>query len=140
LSRAAPRSRAAGSSSGAAGFTLIEALVAVAVAVISLSAIASLIAGNIRGSGRIAEHLSLSATLRAVEAALPERASLAVDNLAGEMHGQAWSVDVVPFPNDAINPRAGLWTPQEIVIAVHSPSGGELRLETVRLTKRAGGQ
>ena len=140
MSRAAPRSHAARSSSSSAGFTLIEALVAVAVAVISLSAIASLIAGNIRGAGRIAQHLSLSATLRAVEAALPERASLGVDNLAGDMHGEAWTVDVVPFPNDAVNPRAGLWTPQEIVIAVQSPSGGELRLETIRLTKRAGGQ
>jgi len=140
LFRAAPHRRAAGSSSGEAGFTLIEALVAVAVAVVSLTTIASLIAGNIRGAGRIAQHLSLIATLRAVEAALPQRASLATGNLAGEMHGQAWSVDVTPFPNDSINPRAGLWAPQEVVITVQSPSGGQLQLETIRLTRGTGGQ
>jgi general secretion pathway protein I len=139
LSRAAPHKHAdAGRSSAEAGFTLIEALVAVAVAVVCLTAIASLIAGNIRGSGRLAQHLSLTATLRAVEAALPNRAALA-ENLTGEMHGQAWSVDVVPFPNDSANPRAGSWMPQEIVITVQSPSGAQLQLETIRLTRAAGG-
>lgn len=136
---ATPDTRANGNSGAEAGFTLIEALVALAVAAISLTAIAALMAGNIRGAGRIANHLQLSATLRAVEAALPDRAALATGNLTGEMHGQAWSVDVTPLPNDSDNPRAAaLWTPQDIVIKVQSASGGQLQLETVRLTKRTG--
>ncbi|MGH6857627.1 MAG: prepilin-type N-terminal cleavage/methylation domain-containing protein, partial [Methylocella sp.] len=36
-----------------AGFTLLEALVALAVAAVSLAATGLLMAGNIRGSGRI---------------------------------------------------------------------------------------
>jgi len=127
-----------GNSSAEAGFTLIEALVALAVAGISLTAIAALMAGNIRGAGRIAHHLQLSETLRAVLTALPERAALATGNLTGEMHGQAWSVDVTPLPNDSSNPRAAAWAPQDIVITVQSPSGGQLQLETVRLTRRTG--
>jgi general secretion pathway protein I len=96
-----------------AGFTLIEALVALAVAAVSLAAIGLLMAGNIRGSGRIEQHLGLVETLRAVETDLPDRTSLSTGNLSGEMHGQAWSTDIAPFPDDGVNPRAAkVWMPQ----------------------------
>ncbi|MGH6830893.1 MAG: prepilin-type N-terminal cleavage/methylation domain-containing protein, partial [Methylocella sp.] len=116
-----------------AGFTLIEALVALAVAAVSLAAIGLLMAGNIRGSGKIEQHLGLVETLRAIETALPDRTSLSTGTLSGEMHGQAWSVDSKSFPGDFSNPRAAqLWTPQTIVITVQSPSGAVFQLETVR--------
>ena len=124
-----------------AGFTLIEALVALAVAAVSLAAIGLLMAGNVRGSGRIEQHLGLVETLRAVEAGLPERASLSAGTLSGEMHDQAWSVDIALFPGDFVNPRAvQFWTPQTIVIKVQSPSGAVLQLETIRLARRTGGR
>jgi general secretion pathway protein I len=122
-----------------AGFTLIEALVALAVAAVSLAAIGLLMAGNIRGSGRIEQHLGLVETLRAVETGLPDRTSLSTGTLTGEMHDQAWSVDIAPFPGDFVNPRAAqFWTPQIIVIKVLSPSGAALQLETIRLGRRTG--
>ena len=122
-----------------AGFTLIEALVALAVAAVALAAIGLLMAGNIRGSGRIVQHLGLVETLRAVETGLPDRTSLSTGNLSDEMHGQAWSVDIAPFPGDFVNPRAAqLWTPQTIVIKVQSPAGAVLQLETIRLGRRTG--
>ncbi|HEX3494553.1 MAG TPA: prepilin-type N-terminal cleavage/methylation domain-containing protein [Methylocella sp.] len=121
------------------GFTLIEALVALAVAAVSLAAIGLLVAGNIRGSSRIEQHLGLVETLRAVETGLPDRTSLSAGTLSGEMHGQAWSVDIAPFPGDFVNPRtAQFWTPQTIVITVQSPSGAVLQLETIRLGRRTG--
>ncbi len=122
-----------------AGFTLIEALVALAVAAVSLAAIGLLMAGNIRGSGRIEQHLGLLETLRAVETGLPDRTSLSTGTLSGEMHDQAWSVDIAPFPGDFVNPRAAqFWTPQMILIKVLSPSGAALQLATIRLGKRTG--
>jgi general secretion pathway protein I len=124
-----------------AGFTLIEALVALAVAAVSLGAIGLLVAGNIRGSGRIEQHLGLVETLRAVETGLPDRASLPAGTLSGEMHDQAWSVHIAPFPGDFVNPRAAqFWTPQTIVIKVQSRSGAVLQLETIRLGRRTGEQ
>ncbi len=136
--QAMPCERPAGDREASAGFTLIEALVALAVAAVSLSAIGSLMAGNIRGSGRIEQHLGLVETLRAVEAGLPDRTELSTGTLSGEMHGQAWSVDSAPFPSDFVNPRAASWTPQMIVIRVLSPSGAALQLETIRLGRRTG--
>ena len=143
------------------GFTLIEALVALAVTAVSLAAIGLLVAGNIRGSSRIEQHLGLVETLRAVETGLPDRTSLSAGNLSDEMHGQAWSVDIAPFsveeprvletktivvegvaeiPGD-VNPRAGkVWTPQTIVIKVQSPSGAVLQVETIRLGRRTSAQ
>ena len=152
--QAMPFERPGGDRDASAGFTLIEALVALAVAAVSLAAIGLLMAGNIRGSGRIEQHLGLVETLRAVETDLPDRTSLSTGNLSGEMHGQAWSVDIAPFPRtahvlvqsapaavlqlDSIPRAAQFWTPQTIVIKVLSPSGAALQLETIRLGRRTG--
>jgi general secretion pathway protein I len=137
LFQAMPFERPAEDRDASAGFTLIEALVALAVAAVSLAAIGLLMAGNIRGSRRIEQHLGLVETLRAVETGLPDRTSLSTGTLSGEMHDQAWSVDSAPFPGDFVNPRAAqLWTPETIVIKVLSPSGAALQLETIRLGRR----
>jgi general secretion pathway protein I len=123
-----------------AGFTLIEVLVALAVATISLAAIGSLMAGNFRGSGRIEQHIVLVETLRAVETGLPDRASLPEGTLTGDLDGQAWSVAIAPFPDDAVNPRAAqIWAPQMITVTVQSPAGASLQIETIRLVKKSGG-
>jgi general secretion pathway protein I len=119
-----------------AGFTLIEILVTLAVAAICLAAIGSLMAGNIRGSGRIIQHIALVETMREVETGLRDRATLSAGTLTGEMHGQAWSVDSATFAGDFGNPRAAkFWTPRTISLTVQSPSGAVLHLETIRLVK-----
>lgn len=134
-----PLDRARHGRSGSEGFTILEALVALAVAATVLSAIGMLTATNVRGSGKIAEHLGLIATLRAVETALPDRADLVPGELTGEMHEHTWSVGISPFPSDFVNPRAAQsWSPQTVVITVRSPSGGLLDLKTVRLAKPSG--
>jgi general secretion pathway protein I len=122
-----------------AGFTLIEILVTLAVAAICLAAIGSLMAGNIRGSGRIIEHIALVETMREVETGLPDRGGLSTGTLSGDMNGLAWSLDSAPFTGDFGNPRAArIWAPQTVSVTVQSPSGAVLRLETVRLVKGTG--
>ena len=59
---------------------------------------------------------------------LPDRANLAAGTLSGDMHGQAWSVDIAPLPDDGVNPRAAkVWTPQTVAVAVQSPSGARFQ-------------
>jgi general secretion pathway protein I len=140
LSQAKLCDRTARPCPASAGFTLIEVLIALAVAAVSLAAISALMAGNTRAPRRIADHLGLIATLRAVVTALPDRKDLAAGELSGEMHGQAWSVAITPFAGDFVNPRAPLWTPKTVVITAQSPSGGLLQLKTVRLGSPGGEQ
>jgi general secretion pathway protein I len=124
-----------------AGFTLIEILVTLAVAAFCLAAIGSLMSGNLRGSGRIEQHIALVETVRAVETGLPDRASLAAGTLSGDMHGLAWAVDIAPLTVEAINPRAAkIWVRQVIAVTVQAPSGAVAQIETIRLVKRIGAQ
>jgi len=123
---------------GQAGFTIIEALVALAVVAASLAAIGSVVATSARGTWRLEAHLALIETARAVMAGLPKRDGLAPGNLSGELAGHAWRVDVLPSPAaglDAAPPV--LWVPQEVAITVRSPAGAILRLDTIRLSRRA---
>ena len=124
-----------------AGFTLIEALVALAVVAVCLSAIGILMAKNNRTVRQIDQRLALVATLRKLEAALPDRSTLASAELSGEMAENAWAVTVAPYL-DASAPPVGKeppqWSPESIVVKVRSPSGSLIELETLRLVPRVG--
>lgn len=117
-----------------AGFTMIEALVALGVIAISLAALGSLIAGNVRATRWVADRLSLVDTARSVLTALPDRQQLSDGDSRGDISDYAWRVDVLPFRADFVDPqRATRWIPKTIVIRVQSPTGQILRLDTVRL-------
>jgi general secretion pathway protein I len=120
-----------------AGFTLIEAVVALALIAVALTAIGSLIATTIRGTRSLDQHLSLAETARAVEAALPGRDDLAGSS-SGEMAGHRWRIDVRPFTASFVDPRLpSPWVPQTVVITVRAPDGPVLQINTVRLRRRA---
>jgi len=123
-----------------AGFTIIEALVALALVTVMLSAIAPLIAVSMRGVRSAEQHVALVATARGVEAGLPDRQRLAGGSLSGERAGHRWRLDVLPYAGGGIvlRPRSH-WVPQTIVITVASPSGAIFRIDTVRLYRGSGG-
>ncbi len=123
---------------GRAGFTIIEALVALAIVVMSLAAIGSVIATTARGIRSIEQHVALVETARAVEAGMPDRDQLDVGEMSGELAGNRWSVDVSPYLGGGIEAgRSSLWTPQAVVITVRSPSGAVLRISSLRLRRSA---
>jgi len=122
-----------------AGFTLIEALVALAVVAVSLTAIGSLVATNIRGTRALGDRLTLVETTRAILTDLPDRKQLVSGGLRGEFADHRWQVDVLPFVADFVDPRRpGPWMPQAVVVNVRSPSGRMLRIDTVRLHREQG--
>jgi general secretion pathway protein I len=121
-----------------AGFTLIEALIALAIVAVSLTAIGSLMAATVRGTRSIDQHLTLVETARAIEAGLPDRGDLAVGSLTGAVNGYRWQVDVVPFQASFVDPQLPTpWVPRAVVITVRSPAGPVLRINSVRLQRRA---
>lgn len=118
---------------GTAGFTLLEALVALAIVAIALSSIGALIANTVRGTRSLDQRLARLATARTILSALPDRDQLGTGELAGETAGLTWRIDATPFPvaNDSLpHPR---WVPRSVIITVQSPTGGSLQFRTVRL-------
>lgn len=124
----------------AGGFTLVEVLVALAVIAVVLTAIGSLTAASVRGTRALDQHLALIETARAVETGLPDRADLKLGSFTGEVGGQRWRVDVLPFGATDVDPRLPTpWIPLAVVISVQSPAGSFLQVNTVRLRPRPKG-
>ena len=122
-----------------AGFTLIEVLVAVAVLAVSLTAIGSLVATNIRATRALDQRLALAATTRAIFTGLPNRNEVALSNSSGETAGHRWRLDILPFVADFVDPRRVTpWVPQAVVLRVQSPTGQVLRIDTVSLRRGQG--
>ncbi len=125
-----------GSRRAAAGFTLIEVLVALSVVAVSLAAIGSLIAVTTRGARAVGLHLTLIETARMIITGLPDREQLLPGNLSGESAGHRWRVDVLPFYADFVDPTQTNWLPQTVVVRVQSPGGKVLQVNTVRLRRK----
>jgi general secretion pathway protein I len=124
----------------AAGFTLIEVLVALSVVAVALAAIGSLIATTVRGVRSLDTHLTLVETARAIATALPDRDKFKIGNFSGEIGGHQWRVDVLPFNFLNVDPRLPTpWVPQTVIVRVQSPNGPILQINTVRLRRREGG-
>ena len=120
------------------GFTLIEALVALAIVASSLASVGALIATTVRGTRSIEQHLARLEAARAVMAALPDRDQLALGSLSGELDAHRWRIEVSPSLDLALDLRQP-WLPQTVVVMVQSPGGGVIELTTVRLRRRSSG-
>ena len=136
-SPARPRARGA---RGAAGFTLIEVLVALSVVAVALAAIGSLIGASVRGTRAVDYNVVAATTARALASALPARDALKPGSLTGERGGQRWRIDVGPAASPNVEPTLPTrWVPQAVVIRVQSSTGGVFEINTVRLRRREGG-
>lgn len=127
-------------SSGAdAGFTLIEALVALAVVAFSLAAIGSLVGANTRATRSLEQRLALVETSRTILTGLPGREELVPGDTTGEIADHRWRLDVMPFVADFVDPALkSPWFPEAVILRVQSPTGEMLRIDTVRLRRQGG--
>ena len=91
-------------SDGAAGFTLIETLVALAIIAIVLGTIGSVIATTAKGTRSIDQRLALAGTAETLLADLPARAVLKPGRQSGELAGSRWRLDVAPMNVAGGNP------------------------------------
>jgi general secretion pathway protein I len=122
---------------GNAGFTLVEALAALAVMSISMAAIGALANSSMRSGLYVERHLAEIETARKVITGMPSRTDLPAGSLTGVLDNHQWRIDSALLPNDLAPANAKVvWDPQRIALRVLSPSGATIEIDTVRLRKR----
>jgi general secretion pathway protein I len=127
-------------SNGARGFTLIEALVALAIVAAVLGSIGAVIATTVRGTRGIDQRLALGGTAETLLAALPARTLLKPGRQSGETAGHRWRVDVSPM-NVAVSTDAPLtqrFVPLAVSLRLQAPGGPAMQVTTVRLVPKVG--
>lgn len=121
------------------GFTLVEALIALTVMMILLSAIGGLSAASLRTGRYVERHVAEMENAQQILAGMPARDQLADRTQSGEMAGYRWRLDAQPFSAAFLAPRAqSPWTPETIVLTVQGPSGAPLSFDMIRLVRPAG--
>jgi len=119
-----------------AGFTLIEALVALSIVAMALSSIGALIASSARGVRSMESRLTRLETARAIMTALPARDQLVPGTLSGAIADHPWRVDVLPFATQNLSlPVRAQWVPQAVVVTIQTPSGAAMQINTIRLQR-----
>jgi general secretion pathway protein I len=125
-------------SDGVAGFTLIEALVALAIVAAVLGSIGAVIATTVKGTRSIDQRLALSGTAETLLAALPARALLKPGRQSGETAGHRWRIDVSPM-NVAVEsaaPQTQRFVPLAVTMRLQAPGGPAMQVTTVRLVPK----
>jgi general secretion pathway protein I len=126
-------------SEGTAGFTLIEALVALAIVAAVLSSIGAVIATTVKGTRSIDQRLALTGAAETLLAELPTRNLLMPGRQSGELAGHRWRIDVSPMnaalASDA--PRTQRFVPLAVNMRMQAPGGPAIQITTVRLVPKA---
>ena len=114
---------------GEAGFTLIEALVALAIVAIALAPIGGLVATVSKGARSVSQRVTLAAAAESLLTELPARNALVAGRQSGQKDGNRWSVDITPIAQGA----TGRWMPLLVVLDLRAPTGLAMKFTTVRL-------
>ena len=125
-------------SNDARGFTLIEALVALAIVAAVLGSIGAVIATTVKGTRGIDQRLALGGTAETLLAALPARTLLKPGRQSGETAGHRWRIDVSPM-NVAVSTDAPLtqrFVPLAVSLRLQAPGGPAMQVTTVRLVPK----
>jgi len=125
-------------SDGTRGFTLIEALVALAIVAAVLGSIGTVIATTVKGTRGIDQRIQLSGTAESLLAALPARTLLKPGRQSGELAGHRWRIDVAPMnvPVATDTPQTGRFVPLAVTMRLQAPGGPAMQVTTVRLVPK----
>jgi general secretion pathway protein I len=125
------------SCSDTAGFTLIEALVALAIIAVMLGTIGSVIATTVKGTRAIDQRLALAGTAETLLADLPARSLLKPGRRSGELAGSRWRVDVAPMKMPGGDPASDRFVPLAVNLRLQRADGSAIQVTTVKLVPRA---
>ncbi len=121
---------------GAAGFTLIEALVALAILAAVLASIGTVIATTVKGTRAIDQRLVLTGVAETLLAELPARNLLRPGSQSGELAGHRWRIDVSPLNVASVDGEKARFVPLSVNLRLQAPGGAALQLTTVRLVPK----
>ena len=120
------------------GFTLIEALVALAIVAAVLGSIGAVIATTVKGTRSIDQRLALIGAAETLLAALPARNLLKPGSQSGELAGHRWRIDIAPLNMAAREvPQTSPFVPLAIIMRLQAPSGPAIQVTTVRLVAKS---
>jgi general secretion pathway protein I len=124
--------------SGERGFTLIEALVALAIIAAVLTSIGMVIGTTVRGTRSIDQRLALTGAAETLLVQLPARNLLKPGIQYGELAGHRWRIDVAPL-NVAVQEAAptSRFVALAVSVRMQAPRGPAFQVTTVRLVPKA---
>jgi type II secretory pathway pseudopilin PulG len=116
------------------GYTLIEALAALAVTAAALAVIGQLGFVTVAAARRAEMRLLLTAAARQAFAALPGTQAVGEGAWTGDLDGAAWRLQYAPFAYPVHGaPSSSVWAPQALRLVVTNASGAKVVVDTVRL-------
>ena len=125
------------SSESEAGFTLIEALVALAIVAVVLGSIGRVIGATVKGTWAIDQRLALSGVAETLLTELPTRQALKPGRQSGELAGYRWRIDVAPMKaGDASEAEQSRFIPLTVNLSLQAQGGASLQMTTVRLVPK----
>jgi prepilin-type N-terminal cleavage/methylation domain-containing protein len=130
---------------GRAGFTLVEVMIALIVAVVLGAALVRFFAGVRSDAQRLRENLDAWVVARAVLDAVPSGGAVSPGTTVGATGAYSWRLEAIPMPQLAmpVTPvDAEADAPDEpppvamrLRVVVTGPRTGDARLETIRLAQ-----
>lgn len=123
-------------SDGERGFTLIEALVALAIVAAVLSSIGAVIGATVKGTRTIDDRLALSGIAATVLASLAARNALKPGRQVGELAGHRWRLDVAPMNGLASELPQNRFEPLAVNLRIQARGGPAFQVTTVRLVPK----
>ena len=119
----------------AAGFTILEVLIALAIVAVSIVAIGSVMSTNVRGVRSLEQHVTLIQAVRSVMASeVSSHAKIGFGTWSGRTSDHQWRIDISPMGKEGVALSKDVdWIPALVRIQVRSPSGAVTDLKTVRL-------
>jgi general secretion pathway protein I len=118
------------------GFTLIEALVALAILAAVLSSIGAVIGTTAKGIRTIGQRLALTGAAETVFAGLTARNALKPGRQSGELAGHRWRLDVAPLNVAVTEAPEARFVPLAVNLSMQTPGGPVVQITTVRLVPR----